>query len=548
MQATRLRLMHLTNSPIVNYYSSFLKKILFNWVDKGDLKLPQSVTREKSAFIFAVLIFISNLGHAQEKKTYYYENGVVSSEGFMRDGKPDGYWKTYYPDGGLKTEGNRKNFRLDSVWKFYRSDSTLERSISYREDLKTGPERTYSIKGILQEEIPFENNIKSGTARYYYPTGELQKELSFVNNKEEGKGFEYDVDGRIITLLTYKNGFIYAQEKINRYNTEGKRTGIWQDLYVPGRIKEEGNWTNGLRNGVFKFYNRKGELERLERYEDGELVKGDNDSAVLDIRKEVYDSGKIKSIGSYKEGKKHGVFREFDEQGNVTNSFVYDQDTRSGEGLLDTLGRKQGVWKWYYPDGSLKSQGAYKDGKRDGPWTYFFSTGKIEQKGNFKEDIFTGDWKWYFPSGSVHREELYRKGKEDGHTVEYDSLGNVITEGDYVDGLRTGKWKLTVNDHTEEGEYADGERTGEWIWKYDNGQEAFKGEFQGGIPIGKHRYWYRNGNLKMRGTYEGGELSGRWEYYDEMGMPTLTMDYEAGIAMKINGQKIKLPKQKGEGD
>jgi antitoxin component YwqK of YwqJK toxin-antitoxin module len=66
--------------------------------------------------------------------------------------------------------------------------------------------------------------------------------------------------------------------------------------------------------------------------------------------------------------------------------------------------------------------------------------------------------------------------------------------------------------------------------------------------VGKHRYWYRNGNLKMRGSYEGGELNGRWEYYDEMGMPTLTMDYELGIAVKINGQKIKLPKEKGEGD
>ena len=39
---------------------------------------------------------------------YRYENGTVSSEGYLKDGKPDGYWKTYHPNGKLKSEGNRK--------------------------------------------------------------------------------------------------------------------------------------------------------------------------------------------------------------------------------------------------------------------------------------------------------------------------------------------------------------------------------------------------------------------------------------------------------
>ena len=27
---------------------------------------------------------------------YYFENGKVSSEGTLRNGKPDGYWKSYH--------------------------------------------------------------------------------------------------------------------------------------------------------------------------------------------------------------------------------------------------------------------------------------------------------------------------------------------------------------------------------------------------------------------------------------------------------------------
>ena len=52
-----------------------------------------------------IIIFVSivSLSSAQVVKEvnpngyniFYYDNGVVSSEGNLRDGKPDGYWKTY---------------------------------------------------------------------------------------------------------------------------------------------------------------------------------------------------------------------------------------------------------------------------------------------------------------------------------------------------------------------------------------------------------------------------------------------------------------------
>lgn len=478
---------------------------------------------------------------AQYTKYFYPDNKTISSEGMLVDGKPDGYWKTYYQDGGLKSEGNRKDFKLDGKWIFYREDSTLERSIEYREDLKSGIERIYNKKGIEVEQYTYLNNIKEGPAKMFYPTGELQKTISYVNNREEGKATEYAEDGRIITLMTYRNGFIYSSEKINRYNTQNKRTGIWRDLYENGSIKEEGNYNNGLRNGIFKFFDRKGDLERMEKYIDGVLVLDDGESAVLDIRKEYFEDGSLKSAGSYREGKKHGTFRQFDPSGKEVGGNLYENGVMVGEGLLDSLGRRIGKWKLFYITGEVRAEGEYIEGLREGPWKYFHQNGKIEQTGVYKNDLPAGQWKWYFADGSLHRDEYYRKGKEDGHAIEYDSLGVVINEGDYTDGVKSGPWKLTINDHTEEGSYLDGELHGEWIWKYDNGQKAFEGEYSAGLPIGKHKYWYRNGQVKMRGEYLAGELHGRWEYYDEIGTLALQMEYESGMAVKINGQKIRLP-------
>jgi antitoxin component YwqK of YwqJK toxin-antitoxin module len=64
--------------------------------------------------------------------------------------------------------------------------------------------------------------------------------------------------------------------------------------------------------------------------------------------------------------------------------------------------------------------------------------------------------------------------------------------------------------------------------------------------VGKHRYWYESGQLSHSGSYEGGEMHGKWDYYEFNGILTLQLEYEQGKVIRINGQKIKLPKNKDE--
>lgn len=514
-------------------------------VNIGNFERSYRFVEMKGIKIFLIgLLAIAHLAVEAQYVKYTYPNGVVSSEGTMVNGKPDGYWKTYYPDGGLKSEGNRLNFKLDSTWLFYRDDSTLERMITYAADIKHGKEIRYNSKGKPEEEWSNNNGIKSGNVRYYYDTGELWKVIAFSNNKEEGKGIEYEKDGRIISLLIYKNGFVYSHEKINRYNDANRRTGIWRELYDDGEVRMEGNYTNGLRNGVFKHYDKQGKLLTIEQYVDDVLVEGEEATGLPDIRQEFYPDGQVKTVGSYQNGKKHGTFRNYDPRGKEEIAFLYEQDNKIAEGILDSLGRRIGPWTFYYPTGQVKTKGSYKLGLKDGQWSYYFTDGKVVQTGAYVNDLPTGNWKWYYNSSALHRDEYYLRGKEDGHCVEYDSLGNVLNEGDYVGGLKTGVWILKVNDHSEEGSYEDGERNGVWIWKYGDGTKAFEGEYAVGIPVGKHKYWYPNGQLKMRGEYEGGELSGRWDYYAEDGTMTLQLEYASGIVTRINGVKIKLPEPK----
>ena len=69
---------------------------------------------------------------------FYYENGVVSSEGLIKNGKPEGYWINYYENGLIKSEGNRLNHQLDSTWIFYNEKGNFLTKINYKAGLKNG--------------------------------------------------------------------------------------------------------------------------------------------------------------------------------------------------------------------------------------------------------------------------------------------------------------------------------------------------------------------------------------------------------------------------
>ena len=489
--------------------------------------------------ITLLLAFQFSLFGQNEFKVFYYPNGQKSSEGFLVEGKPDGYWKNYFDTGVIKSEGNRKEFQLDSTWKFYRLDASLQQSIEYKANVKYGEESYYDSLGRKERTTSYINDIKSGPAGEYYSSGKQKKAFNYVNNQMEGKYFEYAEDGRIITRRTYKNGLIYSEEKINRFNKNGQRVGLWIDLRENGKLKEEGNYLSGLKEGTFKVYNKQGEFLKFEFYELGVLKENTEETEFVKIEKFYDEKGRVIERGGTKNGLKHGTFQTLDSTGNIIFSRLYLNDLKQSEGRYDTLNREIGEWKYFFPNGSLRSSGSYSNGKKTGDWKYYFENGKLEQSGKYDNNLISGKWLWYYSSGIVLREEHYRKGKLDGHYIENDSLGNVVLEGDFEDDLRQGKWFRFINDHKEAGEYIDDERNGLWTFTHSNGNKMFEGTFELGVAVGQHDYFYSNGKSEMRGSYVGGELDGDWMYFDEEGNYINTVTYQGGKLYKVDGIKLK---------
>ena len=481
----------------------------------------------------------------------YHANGIKASEGTMHDGKPDGYWKTYNEQGILVSEGNRKDFELDSTWKFYNEKGNVVMEINYRKGKKDGIRKTYREDEITEE--TFKNDVKNGLTTSFYPDGRVKKEVNFREGLEDGPAREFDKDGRIITLITYKSGFITERELINRYDNNGRKHGVWKYFYADGTIMTEGTFKHGQENGYFKEYDKDGNLISTAKYADGVKLENVAELVKLDVRKDYYPDGKVKIAATYnKEGQLEGVRREYLPDGTVEKSYIFRNGIMIGEGVVTEKGERDGYWKEYFDDGRLRAEGKYIKDVREGVWKYYHPNGTIEQQGLYTKGNPEGDWRWYYPGGQVLREESYYNGLLDGLMTEYDEAGNMITKGEYIEGKEEGEWFYRSGDNETEGTYAEGMRNG--LWKYYDlptgmGKQKvlrFEGRFIEDNPHGKHIYYWDNGNKKDEGEYTMGKKEGEWISYNYDGTLFIIVSYKNGIEYRYDGIQITESKPGSE--
>ena len=483
---------------------------------------------------------------------FYYQNGKIASEGFLKNGNPDGYWKSYNENGTTKSEGNRKSFELDSLWKFYNQDGKLLVEIYYKSGKKNGIKTTWLDKEMVEEN--FRDDIKEGYTRYYFPNGKIKQEIPFVKGLEQGFSKEYGSDGTIITLTEYKRGFIVDRIRINRKDGNGRRQGRWCYFYENGNLKTEVTYRDDKKNGYLKEYAENSDLLKIAKYQDDVIQPEAEEIQKLEVQNEYYPDGKIRISAMFRNGVPEGIKREYTADGNIEKAYLYQNGVIIGEGIVKEDGNRNGPWKDFYPDGSLKSEGNYDNGKQTGEWKFYHSNGKIEQSGKFnKQGKFEGTWKWYFDSGQLLKEENYRNGLKDGIFTQYDEAGKVIEEGEFVNGNEDGPWFEQIGDTFIRGSYRDGLRNGMWYNFYLNRNEEktdslcyFKGGFIEDNPNGKHIWYWENGKVKDEGNYVNGRKEGEWYKYNFDGTLFMVITYKQGVETRFDGVKIKPPYEKEE--
>jgi antitoxin component YwqK of YwqJK toxin-antitoxin module len=141
----------------------------------------------------------------------------------------------------------------------------------------------------------------------------------------------------------------------------------------------------------------------------------------------------------------------------------YRDQTRKSEGALSS-GKREGAWKFYYPNGKLKGEGAFRENRKVGPWRYLYETGKIKASGSYLDGKMDGKWEFYYPSGRRELEGSFLRGEKSGGWTNYYENGEVFFSGDYRKGLSNGPWVYYFENGKlyQSGEYRDDLRIGTW--------------------------------------------------------------------------------------
>lgn len=180
------------------------------------------------------------------------------------------------------------------------------------------------------------NGCKSSEPKPEAGAGDLTGfELTAIPNSSTQHAIRKDANGQIA---------------IEGYVTDNKRSGQWIEFSPEGDITLIENYVNGLREGwSFKMITR-GQIDQKARYHLGSLngpwiqykfgkiieertyTMGNLDGTV-----KTYDdrTWKLKQEVQYKDGKQHGYFRYYDEEGNVTLEYEYKNGEKVSGGIVE---------------------------------------------------------------------------------------------------------------------------------------------------------------------------------------------------------------------
>jgi len=210
--------------------------------------------------------------------------------------------------------------------------------------------------------------------------------------------------------------------------------------------------------------------------------------------------------------------------------------------ITDNHGLKQGFWRKSDTAGQTVYQGRFKDGKPTGEFRYFYPNGKLKTiavvSDNGKRAVTTS----YFTNGRKMAAGNYLNEKKDSIWQFFsESNGTLVSEERYNNGLIEGTSKVFYPDggSSEMHYYKKGIRDGLWEQYYTDGMLKLRGAYKGGEKQGQFKTFFNSGQVMISGQYITGHQDGTWIYYTEKGEISKREFYNKGTLLKVEESGIK---------
>lgn len=254
--------------------------------------------------------------------------------------------------------------------------ATLNRYLSLREE-----QINYFIKGLSRESYIFLDSVQHAGRKI----GELPPpmyHLNFGPGPHKSDSLQNQPDSLVFAREFYDEDWLKTAEDQASYYRMGQkdRTGEWhgpiEDYYASGAIQMKGYFHQGLRHGIFIFYN---------------------------------EDSTYSSAGRFYLDNPVGKWEAYYNNGKLANEARYEEGTAYLENSWDSLGNpmlvnRQGVEEFLYPNAVVRYKRPVRDGLNHGFCEGYYENGDLR----FKE---------YYEKGELIRGIAY---EEDGSTHTYD--------------------------------------------------------------------------------------------------------------------------------
>ena len=340
--------------------------------------------------------------------------------------------------------------------------------------------------------------------------------------------------------------------------------GIWGGYFVVGAMPSEGKGIVFGKPGNSSTYSIENQGGPLIEASGVESKLGKTSLVVIKIEDKELD--KPKETVAVVKPKPEGVNQdELELRGFPPNSLYY---------LIASDTPYTGKVYSLHPNGKMKSQTNYKDGKEDGLFFSWHINGKKYREGNLKDGKKDGLVMTWHKNGQKSWEENYKDGKLDGLMAAWHKNGQKRYEeiykndrivkgsakywnskGEPVDTYIEAKYipesdGVNTLELEERGEYSDHIKvsddpsyTGESFELYPNGEFKTKANFKDGKLDGLQVAWHENGQKWSEINFKDGKENGLKTTWYVNGQKQSEINFKngepegLGFAWHRNGQK-----------
>ncbi len=105
-------------------------------------------------------------------------------------------------------------------------------------------------------------------------------------------------------------------------------------------------------------------------------------------------------------------------------------------------GNKEGLWKRYYPSGSLRNEITYRGDAPFGAYTIYYPNGQVEEKSAWHRNKNVGEFTRFYEDGTPQQEFYFAdNGKRNGIQRYYHENGQLALEVNIVNGKEEGEMR-----------------------------------------------------------------------------------------------------------